>query len=214
MWRWLKFRGREQSDEEVGREIRAHLELEAEERVDAGSSTRRSRIRGAARFRQRVAGAGVDGRRVALDGPRAYCRRTSVSRCAAMRKSPALHGGRAAHPGAGHRREHGDLQRRERRAAEAAAVSRPGDAGDPSRPRQSPISLANFVDWRRESRSYEAMAAAELWSATLTGGEHAEQVSGLHVEPGHVRDCSAFRRPSGALHPRTSFVPVTRMSSS
>ena len=59
MWRWLKFRSRGKSDEEVGREIRAHLELEAEEQAAAGTPPEEGRVRRAARFWQRVSGAGV-----------------------------------------------------------------------------------------------------------------------------------------------------------
>jgi predicted permease len=44
---------------------------------------------------------------------------------------------------------------------------------------QNPSSPANFLDWRRQSESLEAMTAAHPWSPTLTGRGNAEQISGL-----------------------------------
>ncbi len=45
----------------------------------------------------------------------------------------------------------------------------------------SPTARATFQDWRAQSRSFESIAAAEVWGASLTGGEKPEEVDGLHV---------------------------------
>ena len=47
----------------------------------------------------------------------------------------------------------------------------------------SPVAVANYIDWRDQSRSFEAMGAAEYWSANLTGGETPEHLLGLRVTP-------------------------------
>jgi putative ABC transport system permease protein len=44
-----------------------------------------------------------------------------------------------------------------------------------------PVAVANYVDWRDQSRSFEAMGAADYWSANLTGGDVTEHVLGLKV---------------------------------
>jgi predicted permease len=44
-----------------------------------------------------------------------------------------------------------------------------------------PVAPANFLDWRRESRSFARMGAAEMWGPSLTGDGDAEKLSGLHV---------------------------------
>jgi putative ABC transport system permease protein len=45
----------------------------------------------------------------------------------------------------------------------------------------SPVAPANYIDWRDQSRSFEAMAAAEYWSANLTGGDAPEHLLGLRM---------------------------------
>ncbi len=45
----------------------------------------------------------------------------------------------------------------------------------------SPISPANYLDYRRQSTSYEDMGAAEYWSPNLTGVQSPEHLLGLHV---------------------------------
>jgi predicted permease len=45
----------------------------------------------------------------------------------------------------------------------------------------NPVSPADFLDVRKQSRSFEKMAAAEAWGASLTGREAPEQLSGLHL---------------------------------
>ena len=45
----------------------------------------------------------------------------------------------------------------------------------------NPAAVANYIDWRDQSRSFEAMGAAEYWSPNLTGRDSAEHLTGLHV---------------------------------
>ncbi len=45
----------------------------------------------------------------------------------------------------------------------------------------NPVAVANYIDWRDQSRSFEAMAAAEYWGANLTGRDSAEHLTGLQV---------------------------------
>jgi len=49
---------------------------------------------------------------------------------------------------------------------------------------QSPVSPANFLDFRSNSGSFEQMAAAEAWGATLTGNDRPEMISGLRMGDG------------------------------
>ena len=44
-----------------------------------------------------------------------------------------------------------------------------------------PVSPDDYLDWRRQSRSFEQMGAAQVWSATLTGREHAEELPGMEM---------------------------------
>jgi len=44
-----------------------------------------------------------------------------------------------------------------------------------------PVAPANYIDWRDQGRSFQAMAAAEYWSANLTGSEAPEHLLGLRV---------------------------------
>jgi predicted permease len=44
-----------------------------------------------------------------------------------------------------------------------------------------PVSVANYTDWREQSRSFEAMAAAEYWSPNLTDVDSPEHIPGLKV---------------------------------
>jgi putative ABC transport system permease protein len=45
----------------------------------------------------------------------------------------------------------------------------------------APVAAANYIDWRDQSRSFEAMAAAEYWSPNLTGSDPAEHLLGLRM---------------------------------
>ena len=66
---------------------------------------------------------------------------------------------------------------------------RPLAYGDPSRLvtilhfGQDPVSPDDYLDWRKQSRSFEAMGAAQVWGAALTGGDHAEELPGMQVSP-------------------------------
>ncbi len=48
-------------------------------------------------------------------------------------------------------------------------------------PGSSPVSPADYVDVREQAKSFDRMAAAEYWSASLTGRESPEQILGLHL---------------------------------
>ncbi|MGB8474102.1 MAG: ABC transporter permease [Candidatus Acidiferrum sp.] len=45
----------------------------------------------------------------------------------------------------------------------------------------SPVSVANYIDWHDQSQSFEAMGAADYWSANLSGVDSPEHVLGLKV---------------------------------
>jgi predicted permease len=44
-----------------------------------------------------------------------------------------------------------------------------------------PVAPANFLDWRERSRSFESIAAAQLWSLTMTGRDRPEQLNVLQT---------------------------------
>jgi putative ABC transport system permease protein len=44
-----------------------------------------------------------------------------------------------------------------------------------------PVAVANYIDWRDQSHSFEAMAAAEYWTANLTDSDPPEHLYGLQV---------------------------------
>jgi len=45
----------------------------------------------------------------------------------------------------------------------------------------NPVAVANYIDWRDQSRSFEAMGAAEYWSPNLTGSDPAEHLLGIRM---------------------------------
>ena len=45
----------------------------------------------------------------------------------------------------------------------------------------NPVAPANYLDWRKQDHSFEAMGAAESWSANLSGTGQAERVIGMQV---------------------------------
>ena len=45
----------------------------------------------------------------------------------------------------------------------------------------NPVAVANYIDWRDQSRTFAAMGAAEYWTPNLTGADSPEHLSGLHV---------------------------------
>lgn len=50
--------------------------------------------------------------------------------------------------------------------------------------RRSPTSPADFLEWRKASRTVEGLTAAHPWSPVLTGRGHAEELRGLKATPG------------------------------
>ncbi len=51
---------------------------------------------------------------------------------------------------------------------------------------QFPVSPADFLDYRRAARSFEQMAAAQGWGATLTGREAPETITGMQITPNMI----------------------------
>jgi predicted permease len=45
----------------------------------------------------------------------------------------------------------------------------------------NPVGVANYIDWRDQSRSFETMAAAEYWGANITGVDAPEHIIGLRM---------------------------------
>ena len=48
-------------------------------------------------------------------------------------------------------------------------------------PGSAPLSPADYMDVREQASSFDRVAAAEYWSASLTGRESPEQIAGLHL---------------------------------
>jgi putative ABC transport system permease protein len=46
-----------------------------------------------------------------------------------------------------------------------------------------PVSPADYLDYRRDVRSFERLSAAQAWGATLGGGDRPERIAGLQVSP-------------------------------
>lgn len=44
-----------------------------------------------------------------------------------------------------------------------------------------PVAFANFLDWRREAKSFSGLAAAEYWTPNLTGAGEPQHLFALHV---------------------------------
>jgi predicted permease len=49
---------------------------------------------------------------------------------------------------------------------------------------RNPVSPANYLDWRAQTRSFTDVAAAEYWSANLAGTDEPERVAGLRLTAG------------------------------
>jgi predicted permease len=45
----------------------------------------------------------------------------------------------------------------------------------------NPVAVANYIDWRDQARSFEAMGAADYWTPNLTGVDPPEHLWGLQV---------------------------------
>jgi putative ABC transport system permease protein len=46
---------------------------------------------------------------------------------------------------------------------------------------RNPVAVANYVDWKAQSRAYEAMGAADYWMPDLTGAEEGEKLWALRM---------------------------------
>src|SRR5579871_5147552 len=68
-----------------------------------------------------------------------------------------------------------------------SVLLRPLAYGDPDRLvtilhfGNDPVSPDDYLDWRKQSRSFEQMGAAQVWGATLRGSDHAEALRGMEV---------------------------------
>src|SRR5690349_2408575 len=49
---------------------------------------------------------------------------------------------------------------------------------------RGPVSPANYLDWRAQTRSFTDVAAAEYWSVNLAGTDEPERVTGLRLSSG------------------------------
>lgn len=90
------------------------------------------------------------------------------------------------------------------------AYKDPGRLGTLLHQGSDPVAAGNYLDWRDQSRSFEAMAAAEYWTPNITGEDHAEHLTGLRltqsilpmlgVEPLLGRQFAAGEDEKGAEH--------------
>ena len=68
-----------------------------------------------------------------------------------------------------------------------AILLRPLPLGDPGRlvailhHRNNPVAPANFLDWKRQSTSFERMGAAEYWTPNVTGHATPEKIQALRL---------------------------------
>ena len=68
-----------------------------------------------------------------------------------------------------------------------AVLLRPLPLGDPDRlvailhHSNNPVAPANFLDWRRQSTSFERMGAAEYWTPNVTGDATPEKIQALRL---------------------------------
>ena len=46
---------------------------------------------------------------------------------------------------------------------------------------RNPVAPASFLDWQKQSHSFESMGAAEYWTPNVTGAERAEKLWALHI---------------------------------
>jgi predicted permease len=78
-------------------------------------------------------------------------------------------------------------------SAVRAILLQPLGYGDPDRlvvvlhDGRFPVAPANFLDWQAQTRSFEAMGAAEMWAPNLGLATGAERVKGLRVSPSTLR---------------------------
>jgi predicted permease len=50
-----------------------------------------------------------------------------------------------------------------------------------------PVAPANFLDWREQNRTFEAMAAAQVWGPSLTGRDRPEELHALRLSANMFR---------------------------
>ena len=96
----------------------------------------------------------------------------------ALLKNPGFIG-RGHYARLGHRREHGDLQRRQRRSAEAASLRRdkalwPSNRSIRKRDARYGAPPADFWDWQEQSRTFEKLA---MYSGGGIGLKESERIS-------------------------------------
>src|SRR6476620_11877367 len=48
---------------------------------------------------------------------------------------------------------------------------------------RNPVAPANFIDWRRQSRSFSQMGAAEYWTPNMTGTGNPEKLWAMRLSP-------------------------------
>src|SRR3954454_7150678 len=55
-------------------------------------------------------------------------------------------------------------------------------------PASAPVSPADYLDWKRSARSFDALEAAYVWGATIVSGDAPpEEIVGLQMTPGMFR---------------------------
>ena len=206
-------------ERELDDEIRGHLAIEIQQRIDRGESPQTARARRAAAVRLRAAAARRDAPRLVQPlvrhggGARAgYARRPAI---AAAREGPRRH--RRDHARARHRRQRRDLQRRPRRADAPARQSRRGAAdlhrAERARPRRQRTRRSRFrrsrtsAGARRRSSAFGEFSTVDF---TMVGlGE--PRVVQAGVVDGHVlrgdgsaspcSDASSSRRTKDSRRP-------------
>jgi predicted permease len=183
MARWFRFRSREKVDQEVAREIRGHLELEAEEQRDSGATAREAEYAARRAFGNVSQAQEASGDVWLFTGIERLLQDLRYS-FRTMSKSPlytvvavlTLALGIGANTAIF--------------SVVNGVLLKPLAYRDPDRlvtildGGYNPIAPATFLDWQRDSRSFDGMIAACAWGATLTGGEHAEQIGGMMVSDG------------------------------
>ena len=168
MLRWIRmWLSRRQEDDDLSDELRAHLAIEIQQRVDNGESPEDA-ARAARRTFGRIAQIQEDTRADVGLGRRRKPRRRSSIWPAHAPQNPGLDRGHRADARLGSRPEHGHLQRGLRRPAAAPALSRRRPAGCPvavraeewlpafQRQRRTLACMAQGIDGDGRHRSHQA----------------------------------------------------------
>ena len=167
-------------DRDLQEEMRLHLELRQQEHLDrslpaedAHRAARRNFGNATLLLRSERRGLGLELARSVCAGPAVWhARHGTYAR---------IYGCRGACAGAGHRRQHRHLQCGECGPAAAAGIQGLRRLVTILHSGSDPVAAANYIDWRDQSRSFEAMGAAEYWSPNLTGSDPPEHLTGLRV---------------------------------